>query len=158
MTVAAVWYLLRPPASLADAPPVLPNSLVRGWLGLVALSIGLWGLALFAADSGPVPQIWVWPGDLLTSRLIGVMLLALAAGAIYSLRDAGTAQLMLAGVLTYGLGIVVANLWGLGTGQPIQAPYLVVFGLIAFGSAILLLRQRRAAFATQTDESAVNDP
>jgi hypothetical protein len=151
MSVAALWYLFRPPSGLADAPSSPSGPLVRGWLSLLALVMGLWGLALFAADSGPVPQIWVWPGDLLTSRLIAVMLLALATGAASSLRDADTAHLMLASALTYGLGISAANLWGLIVGQSIQAPYLVAFGLIGVGSTILLIRSQRTIFATGTD-------
>jgi hypothetical protein len=150
MSVATLWYLLRPPEGFAQAAPAPPTPLVRGWLVLLALATGLWGLALFAADSGPAPQIWVWPGDLLTSRLIAVMLLALAAGAIYTLRDAGAARLMLAGALTYGLGVVAANLWGLGAGQPVRILYLAAFGLLGVGSAILLAGERRAAPATQT--------
>jgi hypothetical protein len=161
MTVAALWYLLQPPEGFADAAPAPPNPLVRSWLGLVAIVIGLWGLALFITDRGPIAQLWVWPGDLLTSRLIAVMLLALASGAAFSLRDANTTQLMLAGALTYGLGVVTANLWGLGAGQPIQTPYLVAFGLIALGSAILLIYERRTGLAARTDIAKTherNDP
>jgi hypothetical protein len=144
MSAAALWYLFQPLQGFTITPPIPPGPLVRGWLGLVALVLGAWGIALFATDSGPIPQIWVWSGDLLTSRLIGVMLLALAAGAIYSLRDADVARLMLASALTYGLGIVLANLWNLGTGQPIGTAYLAAFGLIGGGSAILLFHERRA--------------
>jgi hypothetical protein len=161
MSVAALWYLFRPPAGFVSLAPIAPSPLVRGWLALVALAAGLWGIALFATDGGPLPQLWVWPGDLLTSRLIGVMLLAVAAGALYSLRAADTARLMLAGALTYGVGIVAANLWGLGGGQQIHAAYLLSFGLIGVGSAALL-RRRQADYAEAHSQrrrhTSVNDP
>jgi hypothetical protein len=161
MSVAALWYLFQPPTGFTIPAPIAPSPLVRGWLALVALAAGLWGLALFASDSGPLPELWVWPGDLLTSRLIGVMLLAVAAGALYSLRDADTARLMLAGALTYGVGIVAANLWGLGGGQQIHAAYLLSFGLIGVGSAALL-RRRQADYAEAHSQrrrhTSVNDP
>ena len=47
----------------------------------------------WVTDSGPVPFVWVWPGDLLTSRLIGVMLLTIAVGA-------ATSQTFEAGIAT----------------------------------------------------------
>jgi hypothetical protein len=50
---------------------------------------------------------------------------------------------MLAGTLTYGLGIALASLWGLLNGTPIRVSYLVAFGIIFVGSAALLLRERR---------------
>jgi hypothetical protein len=140
MSVATLWYLFRPPAILAEAPgmPTPPSPPVRAWLGLIAAVTILWGLALFVTDAGPAPLIWAWPGDLLTSRLIAVMLLAIATGALISMRDADTARLMLAGTLTYGLGIALASLWGFVDGTPIRVSYLAAFGIIFVGSAVLL--------------------
>ena len=103
---------------------------------------GLWGLALFLTDRGPSALIWVWPGDLLTSRLIGVMLLAIAAGAAASLRYADMARMMLSMALTYGLGLAAASAWNTLTDKPIQLSYLIVFGLIALGSAAVLMTDR----------------
>ena len=79
--------------------------MVRGWLGLVAAVMAVWGLALFITDSGPSPFIWVWPGDLLSSRLIAMMLWAIAAGAAFALPRTDTARLMLGVTLTYGVGV-----------------------------------------------------
>jgi hypothetical protein len=145
MSVATLWYLLRTPAIATSAPgaPAPPSPAQRVWLGLIAALTLIWGLALFATDAGPLALIWVWPGDLLTSRLIGVMLLAIGVGAAISVRAADTARLMLAGTLTYGLGIALASLWGLLNGTPIRVSYLVAFGIIFVGSAALLLRERR---------------
>jgi len=145
MTVASTWYLLRPPRwivpdSRRDAEP--SSGAVRAWLSALVVLTGVWGLALFITDQGPSDLIWVWPGDLLSSRLIGVMLLTIAAGSAYSLRYADTARTMLAMVVTYALGLAVASLWNLLAGKPIKAAYLVVFGVIFLGSVALLVWDR----------------
>jgi len=112
MVVATTWYLLRQPRIFPDQLQdlVSPSRGVRLWLVIIAIVTVLWGLALIVTDDGPSTLIWVWPGDLLTSRLIGVMLLTIAAGAIYSLPARGTARPMLAMILTYGLGLSLASL------------------------------------------------
>jgi len=142
MSTASVWYLVRQP-DLADAPSddQPTDFLLELWLGAIAVLTCLWGLALFVTDSGPSSLIWVWPSDLLTSRLIAVMLLAIAVGAATSVRFASPARLMLAVLLTYGLGVALANLWSDFLGKRISMPYLLVFGVIAVGSAALLVRE-----------------
>ncbi len=149
MTAASLRVLFRPPAFLPDSAPDLAPapSPARGWLALTALVTGLWGLALFAADNGPSALVWAWPGDLLSSRLIGVMLLAIAAGSAWGLRRAGTARLMLAVLLTYGIGLVLAGLWSLLPGKPVPLGYVVVFGVFGVGSAALLLAGGRGEVA-----------
>jgi hypothetical protein len=143
MTVAALRYLLRQPAVLAEQPgdslPARPA--VRAWLTIVAALAAAWGLALLATDSGPIPLLWVWPGDLLTSRLIGVMLLAIAAGGAASTRSPDTARMMLAVMLTYGLGLALAAMWNALASRPVPLAYTAVFGTIALGSAALLARK-----------------
>jgi hypothetical protein len=145
MTVASTWYLLRPPRPIVPDSPrdAEPSSgAVRAWLSALVLLTGLWGLALFITDAGPSDLIWVWPGDLLSSRLIGVMLLTIAAGSAYSLRHADTARTMLAMVVTYALGLAVASLWNLLAAKPIKPAYLVVFGVICLGSVALMVWER----------------
>lgn len=144
MSVAALWFLWRQPSVLRDydAPGQSPSRPVRLWLTLVAILTGVWAVALFAADRGPSPLIWVWPGDLLSSRLIAVMLLTVAVGGLWSLRDADTARVMLAVTLTYGLGVSAATLWNYLAGRPIPLLYLLVFGVIFLGSTLLWLRER----------------
>jgi hypothetical protein len=146
MTLATLWYLLRRAPILDEAPhdhsPTHPFT--HGWLALVAALTLVWGLALFATDSGPAPWIWVWSGDLLTSRLIGVMLLAIAAGALASLRHADSARVMLAVVLTYGMGLALAGLWNVTVARPLPLGYVLVFGALALGSAGLLVRRPAA--------------
>jgi surface polysaccharide O-acyltransferase-like enzyme len=84
MTVAVLWYLFKQPVIVPNEPAdsLAPTELLGRWLGLVAAVCALWGLALFVTDDGPSALIWVWPGDLLTSRLIAVMLLTIALGAV----------------------------------------------------------------------------
>ena len=147
MVASTVWYLLRQPDIFPDGPEDLasPSTAVRGWLLLVAIIMVLWGLALIFTDSGPSELIWVWPGDLLTSRLIGVMLLTIAAGAVYSLPATGTARPMLAMMLVYGLGLSLASMWNAFAGKPVKISYALVFGIIFLVSAVLLIRDRSAA-------------
>jgi hypothetical protein len=143
MSVASIWYLLRQPdIPGAPADEGHPDPLMTLWLIAIAVVTFIWGMALFGTDAGPSPLIWVWRGDLLTSRLIAVMLLTIAVGGIVSLRDAGAARLMLAVIVTYGVGVALANLWSAFLGKPISASYLLVFAVLAAGSAALLARER----------------
>jgi len=147
IVAAAAWFWFRFPAGFpeqSDGPAAI-HGVARGWLALVILLTGLWGLALFLTDSGPSNRVWVWPGDLLTSRLIGVMLLTVAAGSAYALRNPQTVRPMLAMALMYGLGLCVASAWNSLAGKPVPLSYAVVFGVIAAGSAALWFTGRRAS-------------
>jgi hypothetical protein len=86
--------------------------------------------------------IWAWPGDLLSSRLIAVMLLTIAVGALYSFRYAGTANMMLVMIIVYSLGITIASVWNALYALPIKPFYAAVFGVIFLVSTILLLSNR----------------
>ena len=140
LIIPALWFLFRQPVIVAeeaqDAAPASP--VIRGWLVLVVIVTALWGVALFVADNGPFDLIWVWPGDLATSRLIGVMLLTIAVGAIYSLRYDDTARMMLATIVIYGFGIALANLWNVLAGNPVKLSYVIAFGVIFVVSAGLV--------------------
>lgn len=144
MTIIGLWYLFRPPVLMpADSTSTQPVGwLMQGWLATVTVVLALWGLALFITDNGPSTLIWVWPGDLLTSRLIAVMLWAIAAGAAFALHRADTARLMLVVLTTYGLGVTAANGWSVLSGKTIQFSYLIAFGLMGLISALGLVAQR----------------
>lgn len=146
MLAPTIWFLIRQPGILSGAPADLApaHTTVRAWLLLVAVVTGLWGLALFITDSGPVDLIWVWPGDLLTSRLIAVMLLTVAVGAAASHRYANDSRLVLVVITVYGFGVTLANLWNMAGGRPVNSAYLVAFGLMCLISAGLLFQERRA--------------
>ena len=139
LTVGPIGFLIRQPhilddeaADLAPSPPLL-----RGWLGLVTLVTGLWGLALFVTDSGPLDAVWVWPGDALSSRLIAVMLLTIAAGGLYGLRHADTARIVNTVAMLYGLGLAIASLWNALADKPVKLSYVIVFGVIFVGSLVV---------------------
>ncbi len=144
MDIATAWYLLRQPTVLPDQPQdEAPNSqLVKLWMLFVAVLLGLWGLALFITDSGPIAAIWVWSNDLLSSRLIGVMLLAIATGLLYSFRFRDVAQVMLGTLVTYGVGLAAASLWNLLLGKPFPSAYFIVFSVISLISLSLLIVNR----------------
>lgn len=145
LTAAALWFLGRQPA-ITPADPhddAVPAPALRAWLILCAIIAGPWGVALFVTDRGPWPAVWAWPGDLLTSRLIAVMLLALAVGAATSTTQNDRARMALAVIGTYGVGLALASLWGLLIGTPVKPTYAASFGLLALGSAFFLRGPRR---------------
>lgn len=127
------WFLARPPQPITDYPDHIrpPSPALARWLDVVTLITGAWGLALFLTDRGFSPLIWAWPGDLLTSRLIAVMLLTIAAGAIMSRARADLARVTLLATIVYGLGLGAASLWGIVLGQPLRPAYAIVFICIA---------------------------
>ncbi len=143
MIVPTLWFLFRRPVIIADsawevAPPTVST---RNWLAFVALVTGVWAIALFVSDRGPVASVWVWPGDLLTSRLIAVMLLTIAAACAASVRAAGAARMTLAVMMVYGFGVVLAGLLNLAAGKPVPALYTLSFAGIGMVSAFLFNRQ-----------------
>jgi hypothetical protein len=144
MTVAALWYLFEQPIIVPNEPAdlLVPSTLVGIWLGLVAAVCALWGLALFVTDNGPSGLIWVWPGDLLTSRLIAVMLLTIAVGAVYARRYADVSRVMLGVIAAYGFGVMLANLWNILANLPINLSYVAAFGIMFLISATLLMAER----------------
>jgi hypothetical protein len=145
MTVAALWYLFQQPVIISDEPTdsLPPTPLVGAWLGLIAAVTAFWGLALFITDNGPSGLIWAWPGDLLTSRLIAVMLLTLAIGAVYALRYADVSRVMLGVIAVYGFGVTLANLWNILVSKPVNPSYVAAFGIMFLVSATLLIAERQ---------------
>jgi hypothetical protein len=141
LLLPTLWFCWRPVGVVAETPADQrrPKAVVQGWLGLVALLTGLWGMALFVTQQGPSPLLWLWPQDLLASRLIAVMLLTIAAASLYSLRSATLARTTLAMTLLYGVGGVAAALWNVLAGKPIPIAYVFAFGLLALGSLLWLL-------------------
>lgn len=140
MILTTLFYLWRQPAILPPATVHPPSALVSNWLLGVAVLCGLWGLALFATDQGGSTLIWVWPGDLLSSRLIGVMLFTIAAGSVYGRAETEVARPVLAMIAVYGVGLALASAWNMWLGKPVPFSYLVVFGLLGIISAGLLAK------------------
>jgi hypothetical protein len=144
MTFGALWYLFEQPVIVPNEPAdsLAPTAPVGGWLGLVAAVCALWGLALFVTDNGPSGLIWVWPGDLLTSQLIAVMLLTIALCAVYALRYADLSRVMLGVIAVYGFGVMLANLWNILANSPVNPSYVAAFGIMFLVSATLLIAER----------------
>lgn len=137
---ATCRYLWKQPIILPEtaADTVPSHPLVQLWLGSITCLTGLWGVGLLVTANGPWPWIWAWPADALSSRLIGVMLLALAAGSLYSRPYAGVARTMLYTLTIYGGGIALAGAWNLFVNKPLRMDYLGVFGGVALFSGLLL--------------------
>ena len=139
MTALATWHLFHPMGVIELSGDRPPTGMARGWLWGAAILTALWGAALFVTDSGPSSFIWVWPGDLLTSRLIAVMLWTLAAAAGYSLRSTEAMPVALAAMTAYGMGVVAANLWHFPAVKPF---YVLFFAVLALGSLATLYQTR----------------
>ncbi len=140
-----LWYLYRQPIILPNTPDesLPPSPLARVWLGVVAIVTALWGLMLFITDNGPSAFIWVWRNDLLTTRLIAVMLLTIAIGAVYSLRYADVSRVMLGVIAVYGFGVSLSNLWNLLASRPVNLSYVVAFSIMFLISTVLLIVERQ---------------
>ncbi len=149
LAIASAWFLARQPWQLPATEPTTDRThrVVAGWLLMVATVTAPWGLALFATDKGFADAIWVWPGDALTTRLIAVMLLAIAVGAWLARGSADLSRVMLGALSVYGVTAVVANLVNAFAARPYKIVYVVVFAGVALGSIVLLLVSGRAQAA-----------
>jgi hypothetical protein len=143
MIVPCLWYLFRQPTIEPDTArdSISSDNLTRIWFTLIAVVMTIWGLALFATDSG-TDLIWLWAGDALTSRLIAVMLLTIAVAAIYSRNHADTARITHVVILVYGFGVIASNIANLLENKPMKFAYVVVFGVAALVSVALLTMKR----------------
>ena len=140
LTVASVWHLARgTERQLADTGGKPATAPVDGFLVIVAIITGLWGVTLILMPAGPVPMIWTWPADALSSRLIGTMLLTLGVMCFSARRDADLSALALAVLALYGFGAVLAGLMNALAGNPLPMAYMVVLGSIACVAVLLRL-------------------
>lgn len=132
MVLLTTWHLFHPLGIIAavDDGPVV--GMAKWWLWGTAVITAVWGLALFLTDAGPSPLIWVWPGDLLTSRLIAVMLWTLTVMAVYSVYSREALPVALAVMIVYGIGVIAANLWSPAAIKPL---YTFLFAVLVVGSA-----------------------
>jgi len=146
MTLAALWLLVVPSTALRrqDGEAVRAPSSALARVVLVGTSVVTlpWALALSIADDGPTRLIWAWPGDLLSSRLIAVMLLTIGVLGIVSARTAHRALPVLAMNVTYGVGVVAAGGMNAWLGRPAPLGYMVAFGLAGLLSAVALALPR----------------
>jgi hypothetical protein len=139
--VVSFFLLNTPSVGLASTPTASEtHALSKVWFLAVAAVTVLWGLALFVTDEGFSSEIWAWPGDLLSSRLISVMLLTLATVALYAVLHPSTTAMALAVTATYGLLGALANIWQDFLGKPVKYEYVGVLAIIGVVSVMLLLR------------------
>jgi hypothetical protein len=142
MAVAALWHLVRGTTLSKDfqdgTVQRVPAGL-RTWLWLVAIVSGAWGAAMFIYPPGPWPQIWVWPQDPLTSRLIATMLLTLCAGAFTALQSTAQARMSLWMFVAYGFLAAAGCFMNLVGGKPIPEAYTSAFCALGVISAAFLL-------------------
>jgi hypothetical protein len=57
-------------------------------------------------------------------------------------RDGRVAWLMLGGIVVYGSGVMLANLWNILTNLPVSLFYVGAFGIVFVVSAIILIAER----------------
>ncbi len=127
------------------------NSNERGLSGPIDTAIGtvagLWGLVLFAWPEGPLTQIWPWPGDPLTTRLIAASFLSVAsAGWLSEGRAERRIALWIAAF--HGAGIAAATGWTLATIGTGPILYLIVWAGIALAALWGLVTDRAGGPAT----------
>jgi len=141
MCGASLYFLLDPPSVGFEGPTTAgaAQGLINVWFVAVAVVTVLWGMALFLTDDGFSNEVWVWPGDLLSSRLIGAMLLTLAATAIYAIARPSTTTMALSVIATYGLAGALANIWQDFLDKPVKDDYVMVLGAVGLVSLSLLL-------------------
>lgn len=140
MAAAAIWFIAcrtMPPFD-DDNPRRAPSALVRSYLSLVVVIFGAWGLTMFIFPSGRLPQIWVWPQDALTTRLIATMLLTIGAAGILGCANTEAVKMSACMFVAYGVGVMVACALNASMGRPIPFTYLVAFALLALTSVPLL--------------------
>lgn len=135
LIAGAAFALPRPPR------PRLPDA---GPERAMAALAGIWGLALFLWPAGPWPPLWPWPQDALSSRLIGVMFVTVAAGfALAPDRASLTSARLLAA--SYGAGVALASALALAAGRPAPLAYPLIWGAIALLATARLISARAAA-------------
>ena len=149
LLIGATWALWRLPAEA----PLPPDRAAALPLMLIAGVAGGWALLLFLWPAGPVPAIWPWRGDALTTRLIASMFLSVAVGAALALRDRRRAGTVHAMTLAYGIGVVAAGFAHVMTAQPgergykevsLPLSYMLVWGGLGLIALIALTRRRDA--------------
>jgi hypothetical protein len=148
LVVGSGWFLWRRTRILrAEAEPAdtRPSPRLRAWLWVVTAITGAWSVALAITDSGPIREIWTWPGDPLSSRLIAAMLVTVAVCSAWATRHTDVAQIMAGVGAIYGIGLLIASLqtvlWPPSIYLAPPTANLVTFAIVGLGSLALLWRE-----------------
>jgi hypothetical protein len=150
MAVAALWHLGRGTTLSKDFQDAIVQrvpSAMRTWLWFVAIVSGAWGAAMFIYPSGPWPQIWVWPQDPLTSRLIATMLLTLCAAALVAIQSVAQARMSLWMFVAYGFLAALGCIQNLVAAKPVPIAYAAFFCALGAISAAFLFVGPKASRA-----------
>jgi len=139
MIIANLFFLMNRTPGLIASELVSISPIEKAWLITVAIITGLWGLALFITDNGASDFIWVWRGDLLTSRLIGSMLMTISAGSLTPILQGEVTRQIRLTTLVYGIGLALAAIWNSFAGLPVKWSYVIVFGVIGIVSGLIEL-------------------
>ena len=132
-------------------PDGSPNQLASSVLWIIAGVAGLWAVALFIKPDGPVPLIWSWPHDALTTRLIASMFLTIAVGAYAARLSQRLSQTVFLTTLAYGIGVIVAGFAHVMTAKPsptgyvsvtLPKSYMVVWGALGFLAIIAFVNSK----------------
>ena len=128
------------PAGLCKAVDVRPPSRgARMILGLAGLGAWAWGLGLYILPAGPLPELWLWQGDPLVSRLMASGLFALAGAALigaFAGRHSATALFL---VILWGAGLALAVQPEYQAGDPLPWVWVGVWAGLAVLAAIQLM-------------------
>jgi hypothetical protein len=138
------WLAWRPPAdppeTEEDVQPVRHS--YNAWLFATSLFCLMWGGWLYATDAGPLDAIWLWPGYPMSTRLMGVMMLALSAGSALGWRSLLAARVILLGMTLYGIGVALSFLPDFLGGNFNLVTITSNFAGLGLGSAFTLLTER----------------
>ena len=104
---------------------------------LVSILAFIWAAVLFLFPSNGPVLIATWPGDPLSSRLIGTMFFTIAVAALAALHDAERARTALVLYAVYGFGVVAAGIFSVAAGKPMPVAY--VFGLGGLAAAAIAI-------------------
>lgn len=107
---------------------------------LVAGLLAVWGGLLWVWPQGPIPLIWPWASDPLTTRLIAAMFITVAAAhfTANAPQTRSAAQMMTA---LYGAGIVANSVLNLLQAKPAPTAYLAVWSVITVWSLFRALQR-----------------
>lgn len=156
MALAAIWHLVRRTAlgpSFAGSDQQAPLLVTRCWLWVVAIGMGLWGVSLFLHPTFPLPAIFIWPRNPLTSRLIASMLLTLSTAAVLGIQSTEQARMSLWMFVAYGAAAFVACLWNAVGGKPVPVSYAGAFCGLALGSVLCILYVRDKSRSLSANDS-----
>ncbi|MDK9696724.1 MAG: hypothetical protein OEL76_10050 [Siculibacillus sp.] len=134
LVIGAAPLIGRDRAAVRAEPVAAAALLVAGAILAVTAA------ALFFVPTTPIPALFPWANDPLTSRLIAVMPATLAVAFVLAARDRSLVADAGIFALVYGVGVVAAVVLNALAGKPLLVVYLVIFGAGAVVGAAVAWR------------------